>query len=531
MYVTKLILENLDKNKPLFWDTETIGLYGRTRLVQVRQGDTSYIYDCFYINIEEIKYAFKEWHLVIHNAHYDLSCLDFKRWLPAKVDDTLLMARLAFPELESYSLKSLSEFLKLGVKTDEGASDWSKYCLTESQLRYAENDTKLVESIYNYITNICDVTNMNAYKLDIESLRFSCVYQHKGLPIDKKKIKEFKKDINTKLKNINLPNELNINSPKQVREFLNLDSSSKDALANLNSDLGNSILEKRKLTKALSYLEDVEKYDMVYSLFNPNGARTGRFTAKGCDTMEGYLNLQQIPRELKHIFGNTGGYFVTADYPALEIWLAGAIFADEFLVETLRNKEDLHYKTAETMFKKSRENISKVERTLAKVCNFTLLYGAGYKTLAQALINNNMSEVAQSAEQFKQGWLNTYKGINQVQQEMFNYMKTHTHRIVYTAMGRSLCAKSATEGLNIQVQGSGAECTKLALYLLSRENIIPVISVHDSIGLIASTEKEAKEYSECLKWCMEESYRRVIKNCKVNNLSLEVDIYTGENYE
>lgn len=535
MYVKKFITEGLDLSKPIFFDTETIGLYGRTRLVQVRQGPIAYEYDCYYINIEEIKYFFKNAHLVIHNAHYDLSCMDFKRWLPTKIDDTLIMARICYPFLDSHSLGALSEYLSLGEKTKEGASDWSKYNLTEEQLKYASMDTFLLEELYNVLINEMP-KKTPYYKLDIENLRYSCVYEHKGMPIDKKQIRLFKKELLKELKTIDLPEDLNVNSPKQVTNYLGIESSSKASLLNIGveeekEDLAKKVLEKRRISKALSYLEDLEKHDCVYSILNPAGAKTGRFTSTGCDTMEGYYNLQQIPRSLKKVFGNSGGYFVTADYPALEVWICGAIIADPFLVSVLKNKDDLHYRAAEMMFNKPREEISKFERRVAKMCNFTLMYGAGYKMLGQAFINDGVPEVEPRAKTLREDWLRTYPEIARVQQEVFKYFQENSYKIVYTALGRPMCARKPTEALNFSIQGSGAECTKLALYLIHKEGIIPVNTVHDSIALIASTEKEAQEYEEILKWSMEESYRRVIANCKENSLSLNVEIYIGENYD
>ena len=528
-YVKTLITDGLNPSKPLFFDTETIGLYGRTRLVQVRQGDVAYEYDCFYVNIEEIKYFFKSWHLVIHNAHYDLSCLDFRRWLPSKLDDTLLMARCLYPELDSFSLESLSKIFNLGVKSDEGASDWSKYRLTPSQLEYATYDTLLVEKLYDLMDK--SVCNTPYYKLDIASLLFSCEYEHKGMPVDLKAIRNFKIQLNKSIQSIDLPGNLNVNSPKLVREFLDTDNSSKAHLIGLKSEVSQKILDKRKYLKALSYIEDLSQHKCVYSIINPNGAKTGRFTSKSCDTMQGYYNLQQIPREMKSIFGDSGGIFVSADYPALEIWACGAVIADEFLVSVLINKEDLHYRAAELMFNKKREDISKFERQVAKMCNFTLMYGAGYNALAQAFTIGGYPEIAPKAQKFREDWLNTYKDINKAQQEAFNHFKTHNSKIVRTALGKPLCARSPTEALNFSIQGTGAECTKLALFLLQREGIVPVNTVHDSIALIASTEKEAEEYKQALKWSMEEAYRRVIRNCKANHLSLEVSVDVGDCYE
>lgn len=525
-------LELINTNNPIFFDTETIGLYGRTRLVQLRQGDLSLVFDCFYVNIEDIKYFLKNCHLIGHNIHYDLSCQDFRRWVPHKIDDTMILAKAMWPDLMSHSLKSLSEFLNLDNKTDEGKSNWANYNLTEDQIKYAHIDTLLVEKIYEKIDkNIIDSTY---YKLDIKNIMLSLVYQNKGMPLDHKNIAKFKREMIKGLNSSSLPKDLNINSPLQVKKFLNIESSSKETLAALNTPLAKEILDQRHYTKALSYLEDFKNYNFLYSFINPAGAKTGRFTSKGGDTYKDYdyVNLQQIPRKLKSIFKvNKPALFVTADYPALEVWMCGAIIADEFLVGVLKNKEDLHYSAAEKMFNKSRDLISKDERMIAKMCNFTLMYGAGFNTLAEAFVTNGFSEVSKNAKQFREDWLKTYKQIDLEQQKVFKHFKTHKNMMTYTALGRPMCAFKPTEALNFSIQGSGAECTKLALVLLSKEGIMPANTVHDSIALIASNEKEAQEYAECLKYSMEEAYRRVIRNCKANDLSLEVTVNIGEEYE
>ncbi|HDZ5024796.1 TPA: hypothetical protein RTG57_001746 [Campylobacter jejuni] len=526
------IFKSLSLDKPIFFDTETIGLYGRTRLIQLRQDSISMILDCYYINIEEIKFSLKNSHLVGHNIHYDLSCQDFRRWLPRKIDDTMILSKAMWPTLESHSLKSLSSYLNLSEKTDEGKSDWSTYNLTSDQLIYADIDTLLVEEIYKRIDK--SIMKSTYYKLDIKNIMLSLVYQNKGMPLCHKNIAKFKKEMIKGIESSTLPKELNINSPVQVKKFLNTESSSKETLAALNTPEAIEILNQRHYSKALSYLEDFKNYNFLYSFINPAGAKTGRFTSKGGDVFKDYdyVNLQQIPRKLKSIFKvNKPSLFVTADYPALEVWMCGAIIADEFLVNVLKQKEDLHYSAAEKMFNKNRSEITKDERMIAKMCNFTLMYGAGFNTLAEAFVTNGFSEVSSNARQFREDWLKTYKQINEEQQKVFKHFKTNKYMLVYTALGRPMCAFKPTEALNFSIQGSGAECTKLALTFLDKNGIIPVNTVHDSIALIASSEKEAEEYAECLKYSMEEAYRRVIKNCKANDLSLEVSVNIGEEYE
>lgn len=523
-------LSQFDLSKPIFFDTETIGFYGRTRLVQLRQGDIAYEFDCFYVNIEDIKAYLRSAHLVAHNIHYDLSCSDFRRWLPSKIDDTMLMARMLCPELDSHSLKSLAEHYGMPDKGDEGASDWSQYNLTERQLKYAELDTLYVQKLFE----IYRAERLpEAYGLDIESIRWALVYQNKGMVLDKAQMRKYKREMNKIVEKSTLPKELNVNSPKQVTEFLGLESSSKDVMLKSTDPRCKEILEQRHAMKILSYIESLEPYSTVYSYTCPGAAKTGRFACKGGDTIENenYFNLQQIPREFKGIFGvKNGALYVTADYPALEIWVAGAVIGDRFMVSVLEKQEDLHYSAAEKMFGKPRSEISKLERTTAKKCNFTLLYGAGFTKLGDGFIMEGTPELAAKAKSIRELWLKTYPDIERHIQENYDYFDSHNYRIVYTAQGRPMKAKSPMEALNFTIQGTGAECTKLALLLLRNRGIMPVCTVHDSIALIASNEKEAKEYAETLKWAMEEGYARIIKNCKANHLRLNIEVNVGESY-
>lgn len=529
MYVKKLITEGLDISKPLIWDTETIGLYGQTRLVQVRQGETSYVYDMFYVNPEDLKHYFKGWHLVMHNGHYDLSCRDFMRWLPAKLDDTMVAARLAWPGWDSHSLASVALQLGLSKKGEEGASDWSHLQLSKEQLEYAEMDTLLTEQIFQKIPE--GILKSEAYQLDIKSILLSCDYQYRGMPISKKECQRHKREKQKLIRQCKLlPEDLNINSPKQVKDFLGVESSDYSTLKVSEDPRAQEVLQKRSALKAISYIEDVSQYRVAKSIIKPAAAKTGRFISEGSNEIPGTFNLQQIPRDLKSVFGANRGYYVTADYPALELWMATAIIGEEAWHKALLTRTDLHIDTAIKMFNKSKEEVDKRLRTLAKVCNFTLLYGAGANTLAGALAIRDHQEDAKIAGQLLNQWKSAVPTISKWQADHYSYFETHSSRIVYTPLNRPMKATSPMQAMNFPVQGGGAECTKLAIVLLDKAGIKICNTVHDSIALLADTMKEAEEYKEALAYSMDEAYRRVIKNCKVNDLSLAVEVNIGEFY-
>lgn len=531
-------LENLNKENPIIMDTETIGLYGRTRLIQLRQDSTSYIIDCFKHNIEDVKHFLKDCHLVLHNSHYDFSCEDFRRFIPRKIDDTMLLARLAFPELESFSLANVSKFLKLGDKGGEGASDWAQEILTQEQLEYSENDTFLTQEIYKRIPKAC-FENLS-YRLDIESLKLALEYQNRGLPVNKKRviyaIRELKKEINEADKF--LPSDLNVNSSNQCAKLLNTSNASADVLESLSESniYARHILNKRKALKSLQYMEELANLDFVYSLINPFGATTGRFISKGCDTMRGYFNVQQIPNKHKSVF-HTNGYFVCADYPALEIWVTGAMYNDSFLYQCLKAGKDLHKATASAMFSKPEDFIQKDERQVAKKCNFTLLYGAGVKTLEFFFVRefgidaHYRKYIVDNVQKIYNDWHKTYSGLTAKHQEIFNIFNngTNDYIIVESALGRKMRASKATDALNYPIQSTGAECTKLAIKMLANQGIKIVNTVHDSIAILAQSEKEAQEYREALATCMFEAYKWVVRNQPHNDLVFKVGATISDN--
>lgn len=525
-----------DKSQPIFFDTETIGLYGRTRLVQLYQSkEDVLILDCFYINIEDLKYFLKDFHLIGHNIHYDLSCENFRNWLPRMIDDTLIMSTYLWPTLQSFSLSSVAEHLNLGKKTDEGKSDWSIYNLTEEQLKYAAKDVLLLEHIYKEF-NKTDLAKNTAYQLDIKSTMLALEYQNRGLNVSSKNATKLAREFKKTLKSIKLPNDLNINSPKQVTEFLSkvagyeIKSSSEESLAELDIREAEQIKEARAAFKHLTFIEDFKEHKQVFSFINPRGAKTGRFAAKGGDTPQdcNYFNLQQIPVKLKSIFAfNQGeGYYVCADYPALEIWLSGAFINDKFMTSALKEKEDLHTRFAARLFNKSEGEVEKLERRIAKACNFSLLYGSGANTLEKIMKAQGLKDIAANAPMYRKVWLNTYKDIARAIQHEYDYFNQYTSKVVYSALGRPLNATSANEALNYPIQSSGAECTKVAIALLHKNGYKINATIHDSICAIAATEKEAQEYAQAIKECMEEAYAYVIKDlpCSVLRLNVEVNV-------
>ena len=155
-------------------DTETIGLYGKIRLLQVfqRDWDEVLIVDSP-MHIEVAAYLMKV-DSIWHNSHYDFTTIA-PRFVPQTFADTFLMSRLAEPQYQEYSLDACMDralgfdpYEKQGIdKKVLQKSNWSKP-LTEEQYRYAATDVYYLFEVYD---RCAPALEMDAYRLDILSLR------------------------------------------------------------------------------------------------------------------------------------------------------------------------------------------------------------------------------------------------------------------------------------------------------------------------------------------------------------------------
>jgi len=364
MYYQEWVKPNYDKTKPIMFDTETLGLYGKTRLIQLCQDGKVFMFDCFYIPISQIKEYLQDCHLVGHNLLYDFNCPDFYNFIPKDFDDTLNMAKLTYPYLDSFSLKSLLQMNNLD-KGEEGKSDWAATYLSDEQLNYAKDDVYLLESIYY---KMIDIKSDSSYKLDIKNIRYSLNYSRIGLKVHEDNRQELiNKAITLRDEALeNLPNGLNINSPKQVKEFLGSVDSSSATLTDMvlleQDERAKAILDARKYTKQLNFLESKFNSDRAFGIFHPSGAKSGRWTCKE-------QNLQQLPRDLKKVFGfreDEEKWLVDADYSALEIYCACAYVGERTMYKMLQNGTDLHTYSASQIYNKPMEDVTKYERQVGK---------------------------------------------------------------------------------------------------------------------------------------------------------------------
>ncbi len=551
-YCQEWTIPLFDLSRPIAFDTETaipetspsrkksLALYGDTRLMQFAQDGECYIYDCFYIDIEIIKYHFIDAHLYAHNAIYDFSCPDLRGWVPKKLDCTLDMMKHVVPRLDGFSLKKALEYYQIGKKGEEGASDWSVLELTKEQLDYAADDVLHLEVLYDKIYQAAE--GYRTYHLDMRNLRYALSYQLNGFPVRESNRVEKIKEVIVKQFEVEmlLPEGLNVNSPKQVCAFLGVESSAAAVLSDLalkGNEEAKNILALRKYTKQLSTLEDKFSFPRIYGIFKPFGAKSGRWVCSGNGQTKASQNLQQLPRDLKTVFGfedDNDLYLVDADFTALEIHTAATIMQEHNLFDEKISCFYLHTTTAIGVYNKEASDITKHERQIGKGLNFSLMYGAG-ASVAQIFIAQ-MAGVLLPIEEvadLRWKWLDTYPAIKAYHAKMGSLIRGKKGLQVYTPMGRPIWAKSYTESINVPCQGAGAETTKIAFDLLYKRipNVKVVETVHDSITLECIGLEEAKRQAKILKSCLDDSWLEISKYLPYKDLVMDNEAVVTKTYE
>ncbi|MBP9749101.1 DNA polymerase I, partial [Patescibacteria group bacterium] len=262
------------------------------------------------------------------------------------------------------------------------------------------------------------------------------------------------------------------------------------------------IIEKifvyRELTKlkstyidALPALVDT-RTGRVHTTYSQVTAATGRLSSND-------PNLQNIPirtelgREIRRAFvAERGRIFVAADYSQIELRLVAAIANAPFMIAAFKNNEDIHRRTAATIWDVPLDQVTSDQRRAAKAINFGIIYGMGPQGLSQGA-GISFTE----AKLFIQKYFDANP-------EVRAYMDTlkilaHKQGYVETVFGRrrylpeidsgmaQLRAGAERMAINHPIQGTAADLIKLSMIHVHTElkKKIPearlILTVHDEL--------------------------------------------------
>lgn len=349
--------------------------------------------------------------------------------------------------------------------------------------------------------------------------------------------------------------EFNINSPKQLGEILferlQLPTSKKtgktrsfstaaevlEELA-LTHDLPRLVLEWRALHKLKSTYIDAlpvmvhPETGRVHTCFNQAVAATGRLSSSD-------PNLQNIPirtelgREIRKAFiADQGNVLISADYSQIELRVLAHLSGDETLIEAFRTGEDIHERTALTLFGPNSALDLYELRSRSKMVNYAVLYGKTPFTLAKD-INVTQEAAQQFIDAYFAGFPRVRAFIDRTLEEARSTGVVKTmfgrRRLVpnLTSRNYQMRGQSERETVNMPVQGTAADILKRAMIDLHAE--LPrhglrarmILTVHDEL-LFESPRDEAEQAAGLVKERMEGATELVVP--------LTVDVGVGESW-
>ncbi len=349
--------------------------------------------------------------------------------------------------------------------------------------------------------------------------------------------------------------EFNVNSPKQLGEILfdklqlpTLKKTGKTRSAStavevleelaLVHELPRLILEWRGLHKLKStYLDALPQLvhpdtGRVHTTFNQAVAATGRLSSSD-------PNLQNIPirtelgRQIRRAFvAAPDNVLISADYSQIELRVLAHLAEEEALIDAFRAGEDIHDRTAMSVFGATSGLDAHELRRRAKIINYALLYGKTAFTLARDIGVTN--EAAQAfIDAYFAGFPRVQGFIDRTlaQARETGVVKTlfGRRRLVPELNSRNGQVRAAAErvAVNMPIQGTAADILKKAMIDLHRE--LPqrgfatrmILTVHDEL-LFEGPKAEAASAAELVRERME--------GVAPLAAPLSVDVGVGENW-
>ena len=536
----------LNKELPLFADTETCeelgkttpkgGLYGKVRLLQIYQKGwkKALLIDCYFIPLALVLEKIKAFRHVYHNATYDLStinCHTTETWLPVEVEDTFYMSKDKYPEKQKFGFYECLNHAGLEDETIKGidkkanqTADWSKQ-LTTTMLKYAAYDVLYLSLLWEKVKD----ARSESYTLDIANLKYAIHYDRKGLPMNRETIAEIRIEQMLKLEKAQEFVPVNINSPKQCKEWLGLNSTDADTLAHEALRGNEKAGHLKRARQAYKILGFIDKYDrpVMKAFHNAAGARTGRFTCSGGHRY-GYDNLQNPPRAIYKAMEAPKGYkLVYSDYSGLELRLVAAYIDETKLVELFKQGVDVHTKTGAFLFDCNEEDLPEQQRWAGKMCSFVSIYGGGAATIAGIMEKQGSAKVdLKEVIEMKRKWLEFYPVIKEWHRMSGKMMQVYGYIDTMSLLGRSIRATTFMEAHNYPIQAAGAEVIKKALEYLHSYDEDPDVAnvVHDAITLIKKEGPEAELWGTRLNESMLKGWDYVIARSAVPSMPMVCDV-------
>ena len=541
----KLLLQNLEKQKSVCFDTETTGLDAlNAELVGIafsyEKGKGFYIpfpenQEEALILIEKLKPFFENENIekIGQNLKYDLKILaNYGVSVKGKLFDTMIAHYLINPDMRhnmdilsetylKYSPKSIEELIGKKGKNQKSMREIA----VEEVKEYAVEDADITFQLKEHFQPILEKVGTKKLfdEIEIPLVEVLAAMEREGIRLDVDFLKSMSTDMQIEIDtfqakifeiagetfNLASPKQLGdilfdklkIGGPKQKKTKTGQYATGEEILSYLAKDneIVRHILEWRQLVKLQNTYVDAlpnqvnEKTGRVHTDYMQTVAATGRLSSNN-------PNLQNIPirtergRQIRKAFiARDENYtLLAADYSQIELRIIAALSGEENMIKAFQNGEDIHKSTASKVFNVPLEEVTKEQRSNAKTVNFGIIYGVS----AFGLSNQTDLSRSESAELIE-AYYKSYPKLRQYIQNQIDFAREEGY--VQTVLGRRRYLKDINSAnamvrggaernaVNAPIQGSAADIIKIAMInihkRLEKENWQSkmLLQVHDEL--------------------------------------------------
>ncbi len=381
--------------------------------------------------------------------------------------------------------------------------------------------------------------------------------EYEGVKINRAYLEQLGAELNTRIDALTQKlyaaagEEFNLNSSKQLGVILfekmglpvikktktgySTDAEVLDTLAE-EYEFVKDILEYRQLTKLKStYVDGILKLvrpdtGKVHTTFNQTITATGRLSSTEPNLQNIPIKTEEGKRIRKAFVPSQPEYvLVAADYSQIELRVLAHMCQDPVLMDSFKNNEDIHRRTASEVFGVPMEEVTKEMRRNAKAVNFGIIYGQ-----TEFGLSKELGISRSQAREYINSYFERYSGVKQwIDQTV---QDTRLTGISKTMMGRKRYIKDINSknfnlrsfaertAVNSPIQGTAADIIKLAM-LKVQENIKAhkmkskmLLQVHDEL-IFEVPPAEIAGLIVILKECME--------NAVVLDVPLKIDVNVG----
>jgi DNA polymerase-1 len=332
--------------------------------------------------------------------------------------DTAIAAYLIDPAEARYALPDLIEkYTRFARPSDDAASsgqlDLDGTSLSDADV--AGRDALAVHHLADPIVASLEAQGMAELYRTIENplVWVLAKMEHVGVGVDVGELQALSgrladevASLGVTLREVAGRDDLNLNSPKQLREILydqhglapgkktktgySTDASTLEKLKDQWPEFLEPLLRYREVEKLRStygegLLAEVAADGRIHATFNQTVARTGRLSSD-------QPNLHNIPvrseqgRYFRRAFvPATGTTLLVADYNQVELRCIAHLAADPGLIEAFTDGQDIHNATAARVFSVEPADVTLDQRSKAKMVSYGLAYGMEAYGLGQRL--------------------------------------------------------------------------------------------------------------------------------------------------